>query len=60
MNMITGIKQEISDVMGVVFSRQTMMAFPLLIAVIAGVYLMNTYIDFTLYDGESIWSIRLK
>ena len=60
MNMITGIKQEISDVMGVVFSRQTMMALPLLIAVFVGVYLMNTYIDFTLYDEKSLWSIRLK
>ena len=60
MNMITGIKQEISDVMGVVFSRQTMMALPLLIAAITAVYLMNTYVDFTMYDEKSLWSIRLK
>jgi hypothetical protein len=54
-----GIIQEIKDVMGVVFSRQMMMALPFLIAAFVAVYLVNTYVDFTAYDSKW-WSVRLK
>jgi uncharacterized membrane protein YqhA len=55
-----GIMQEIKDVMGVVFSRQMMMALPLLIIVLSAVYFFNTFIDTSYYVDEPIWKVRLK
>lgn len=61
MNFITKtITQEINGIMGVIFSRQMMMALPILILALVGLILFNTHVDTTLYPNDPIWKVRLK